>query len=153
MDRMRESLFSILGPLSGAAFLDLFSGSGCVGIEAASRGASPVTLVESDRRKKRIILENISFVHEDIRLKLLPAERFIRLTEGPYDYIYADPPFPMEKKGRLIHLVEEKRILPEGGLFIIHYPDNETLPDSVGALVLKDQRKYGRSMLRFYQQT
>ena len=55
MDRMRESLFSILGPLDGTSFLDLFSGSGCVAIEAASRGASPIHLVEGDRGKKETI--------------------------------------------------------------------------------------------------
>ena len=54
MDMMRESLFSILGPLEGMSFLDLFSGSGCVGIEAASRGASLVHLVEKDRQKREI---------------------------------------------------------------------------------------------------
>ena len=54
MDRMRESLFSILGDLQSVSFLDLFCGSGVVGIEAASRGAEPVTLVESDRLKRQI---------------------------------------------------------------------------------------------------
>ena len=62
MDRMRESLFSILGDLSGLSFLDLFSGSGCVAIEAASRGASPIHLVEMDRGKKETIEKNLSFV-------------------------------------------------------------------------------------------
>ena len=62
MDRMRESLFSILGDISQAPFLDLFSGSGLVGIEAASRGAQPVHLVELDAGKKATILKNIQFV-------------------------------------------------------------------------------------------
>jgi 16S rRNA (guanine966-N2)-methyltransferase len=59
MDRMRVSLFSILGDLSGCSFLDLYSGSGVLGIEAASRGADPVLLVEMDRRKRETILKNI----------------------------------------------------------------------------------------------
>ena len=58
MERMRESLFSILGDISGVPFLDLFSGSGLVGIEAASRGAEPVHLVELDRNKRETILKN-----------------------------------------------------------------------------------------------
>ena len=65
MDRMRESLFSILGDLTGCSFLDLFSGSGCVAIEAASRGASQIHLVEMDRGKKATIEKNLSFVEEE----------------------------------------------------------------------------------------
>ena len=66
MDRMRESLFAILGDLSGLSFLDLFSGSGVVAIEAASRGAEPIVLVEMDRGKKETIEKNLSFVEEEI---------------------------------------------------------------------------------------
>ena len=65
MDRMRESLFSILGPLDGASFCDLFSGSGCVGLEAASRGATTVHLVEMDRAKREVMEKNISWAKED----------------------------------------------------------------------------------------
>ena len=77
MDRMRESLFSILGDLTGCSFLDLFSGSGCVAIEAASRGASPIHLVEMDRGKKATIEKNLSFVEEDKKLFVMDAERYI----------------------------------------------------------------------------
>ena len=62
MDRMRESLFAILGNLDDMSFLDLYSGSGIVGIEAASRGADPVFLVEKDVKKRKTIIQNISFV-------------------------------------------------------------------------------------------
>ena len=64
MDRMRESLFAILGDLSGLSFLDLFSGSGVVAIEAASRGAEPIVLVEMDRGKKATIEKNLSIIEE-----------------------------------------------------------------------------------------
>jgi 16S rRNA (guanine(966)-N(2))-methyltransferase RsmD len=68
MDRMRESLFSILYDIEDLSFLDLFSGSGLVGIEAASRKSTPVHLVELDRNKKSTIEKNISFVESDIKL-------------------------------------------------------------------------------------
>ena len=77
MDCMRESLFSILGDLSGESFLDLFSGSGCVGIEAASRGAATVHLVEKDKLKLATIKANISFVKDcDIKVFLTDVMRF-----------------------------------------------------------------------------
>ena len=78
MDRMRESMFSILGSLEGSSFLDLFSGSGLVGIEAASRGASPVILVEMDRKKRPVIERNIGMVESEIQLVMMPVERFFK---------------------------------------------------------------------------
>src|SRR5512135_90816 len=81
MDRMRVSLFGILGDLEGSSFLDLFSGSGAVGIEAASRGASPVYLVERNPRAKEVLLRNTAFVETEIVLRLFPAEIFLRRCE------------------------------------------------------------------------
>ncbi len=153
MDRMRESLFSILGSLEGCSFLDLFSSSGCVGIEAASRGAQPVHLVEMDKLKKDVILKNIAFVETPIRLFMADALRFIRSAKNSYSIVYADPPFPKNGKVRLAQAVAESAVLEEGGLFIIHYPAEEKTqwPETIGSLVFTDERTYGRSLLRFYR--
>ncbi len=153
MDRMRESLFSILGNLDNYSFLDLFTGSGCVGIEASSRGASPVHIVEKDRGKKSVILKNISIVETPIKLFMADVKRFIPTAKQKYDIVYADPPFPMEGKVELTNLIAKSEIVKKGGLFIIHYPSEERSlwPDTIGDLVNYDERKYGRSILRFYR--
>ena len=153
MDRMRESLFSILGDLSGCSFLDLFSGSGCVAIEAASRGAEPIHLVEMDRGKKETIEKNLSFVEEENHLYMMDAMRYIMTSVMRYDIIYADPPFNMEGKVALAERIAKKGILKEHGLFIIHYPEEEKKlwPERIEGLIFKDERKYGRSMVRFYE--
>lgn len=153
MDRMRESLFSILGDLTGESFLDLFSGSGCVAIEAASRGASPIHMVEMDRGKKSVIEANLSFVEESKRLFMMDVNRFIPSCPYTYDIVYADPPFNMEGKVALFEKVAEKRIIKDGGLFIVHYPEEEKKlwPEEIKNFKFKDERKYGRSMLRFYK--
>ncbi len=155
MDRMRESLFAILGDLTGCSFLDLFSGSGCVAIEAASRGASPVHLVEMDRGKKAVIEKNLSFVEEEKKLFVMDAERYLLSTFMKYDIVYADPPFPMEGKVKLLEKAAEAAVVKDGGLFIIHYPVEERSlwPESVGGFALSDERKYGRSVLRFYRKS
>lgn len=155
MDRMRESLFSILGNISHQSFLDLFSGSGLVGIEAASRGAEPVHLVEMDGGKRKTILGNISFVESDIKLFLANVLRFLPQAKRRYDIIYADPPFPMKGKQKIAQLVADHTILEPEGLFIIHYPaEEQTLwPTQFGSLRFIDERKYGRSLLRFYKET
>ncbi len=153
MDRMRESMFAILGDLSGLSFLDLFSGSGCVAIEAASRGADPVHLVEADRGKKQTIEKNLIFVEENKRLFMMDALRF--LSSGMYSYsiVYADPPFPMENKIQILHAAEKGSSVKDGGLFIIHIPAEERKlwPEKDEAFSLIDERKYGRSVLLFYR--
>jgi len=153
MDRMRESLFSILGPIDGSSFLDLFSGSGLVGLEAASRGAYPVHLVEMDRKKKKTMQRNIQFVDTEIELFMMSVQAFMRRTGRFYDIVYADPPFPMKEKQKIIDQADASDIVAPGGLFLIHYPSEDKLADasSGGSLVYFDERKYGRSLLRFYR--
>ncbi|MFA5570643.1 MAG: 16S rRNA (guanine(966)-N(2))-methyltransferase RsmD [Sphaerochaetaceae bacterium] len=153
MDRMRESLFSILGNIEDLSFLDLFSGSGVVGIEAASRGAQPVHLVELDRGKRPTIEKNISFVESDITLFMLDVLRFIPKAKQQYNLIYIDPPFPMGEKVSIIEHIETHALLEKDGLCMIHYPSEEAKqwPHSIGSYVTIDERKYGRSLLRFYQ--
>ncbi len=98
MDRMRQSLFQILGDLSGCAFLDLFSGSGIIAIEAASRGAGPVVLVEKDPRKRATCSQNVSFVEAPVEVLTMPAERFLARDARTFDYVFLDPPFAFAGK-------------------------------------------------------
>lgn len=152
MDRMRESLFAHLGPLDGESFLDLFSGSGCVAIEAASRGADPIHLVEMDRGKKETIEKNLSFVEEDKKLFMMDVNRFIDMAPINYSMIYADPPFNMEKKVNLAKKIAKKKILKPGGLFMMHYPEEErALWEDIDGWTFVEERKYGRSIVRIYR--
>lgn len=150
MDRMRESLFSIIGALNQMVFCDLYAGSGIIGIEAASRGADPVFLVEKDAGKKRIILKNISIVESRIRLVITSCERYIKKTTERFDIVYCDPPFRAKNKGGIIHLIHEFSIVHPGGIVIIHAPGEDRLMETYGSLSLYDKRKYGRSILYFY---
>ena len=151
MDRMRESMFSILGDIEGLSFLDLFSGSGCVGIEAASRGAEPVVLVEKDSKKKPVVLKNISFVEEDIKLKMMSAEKYMSICGRSFDLVYMDPPFPMGGKIKLIEKASSSGVLNSDGRLLIHYPSEEKWPDKVGDFTVYDRRTYGRSILLFFR--
>ena len=153
MDRMRESLFSILGDLTGCSFLDLFSGSGCVAIEAASRGADPIHLVEMDRGKKAVIEKNLSFVEERSKLFTMDAMRFLASSGLKYSVVYADPPFNMEGKTEILRLVSERKAVKDTGLFIIHLPreDRKLWEEEMHGFRLDDERHYGRSFLLFYR--
>ncbi|QEN07960.1 16S rRNA (guanine(966)-N(2))-methyltransferase RsmD [Oceanispirochaeta crateris] len=150
MDRMRESMFSILGSMDGLSFLDIFSGSGSVGIEAASRGAYPVHLVEKDHIKKKTIEENISWVDSEIRLFLMPAEKYLRRFTNEYDFVHLDPPFPFKQKLEVLELAESSGVVKIGGTLTLHYPGEESFPDKLGSFRRYDLREYGRSKLIFY---
>jgi 16S rRNA (guanine(966)-N(2))-methyltransferase RsmD len=150
MDRMRVSLFSILGPIDGLSFLDLFSGSGLVGIEATSRGAEPVDLVEKDFGKKKVIARNLAWVEEPIALHLADVRVFLNRSVKTWDLIYADPPFPMEGKREVLETIAEKQLLSPDGRLIMHHPSEDPLPETVGDLIRYDRREYGRSHLAFY---
>ncbi len=151
MDRMRISLFSILGDLEGASFLDLFSGSGIIGVEAASRGAAPVLLVEKDFRKKPAILKNTSFVQSQIDLVMAPVERFLRTNTRSWDLIFLDPPFAEEGKGALLDAVAASAHLAPDGLAILHLHSAEKLSTERSGLELADRRVYGQSLLLFFR--
>jgi 16S rRNA (guanine966-N2)-methyltransferase len=150
MDRMRESLFSILGCLDGYSFLDLFSGSGIIALEASSRGASPVHCVERDRDKLSLLIRNVSIAEERIACHCVPVERFILRSERAYSIIFCDPPFPYAHKAELVRSIDERGILEPGGRLLMHFPAEETLPGSHGGLTMTDERSYGRSTVRFY---
>lgn len=150
MDRMRQSLFSILGDMQGLSFLDLFSGSGVIGVEAASRGAQPVLLVEKDPRKRATIQKNMAFVQTPIELMTAPAERFLRNDKRSWDLIFLDPPFDYATKAEVLDEVHPH--LTHDGLAIIHLHTAEKLAVERPGLQLADRRTYGQSLLLFFRQ-
>ena len=107
-DRIKETLFNMIGlSLSGCAFLDLYSGSGAIGIEALSRGASEAVFIEKNPMACRIIRENLEKTKLAGRAKVLSGDAVRMLTElkdhAPFDYVFLDPPYDTG---------EEERILP-----------------------------------------
>jgi len=150
MDRMRESLFAQLGDLADRSFLDLFSGSGLVAIEAYSRGAYPLVLVEKDPGKRAVIRKNLDGLDPAPRLLIQPVERFIARNRQPFDMVYLDPPFPYRFKDDLLRRLAASRTVHEGSVVMIHAPRSETLAESYGAFRLDRRREYGGSLLSWY---
>lgn len=151
MDRRRESLFSILGNLEGESFLDLFAGSGVVGIEAASREASPVLLIEKDPGKKRVILENLTIVKTDISLWIMDVRRYIDTVNTKWDIIYADPPFPFSGREEIILQIDKKDILADNGIIILHHPSSDNWSGGIGSFECYKIKKFGGSILSFFR--
>ncbi len=151
MDKMRESVFAILGDLTGLSFLDLFSGSGILGLEAASRGASPVACIEKDPDKFPNLLKNVSVAEERIECHSMPVERFLLRNRHPFSIVFCDPPFPYRFRIELLGRLSDGVTVAGKGLVLIHFPRQEKLPQTVGKLSLEDEREYGRSIVRFYR--
>ena len=159
MDRMRESLFALLGGIRGRSFLDLYCGSGSVGIEAASRGAEPIVFVEKDRGKRTVLQRNLSFVQEQTEVYIVPVEHFLRRVKRSFDLIFLDPPFRQRGKVEVLQLIAARRILTQGGILAIHlskeeekgFPEVLGLGTAAGQLQLSDRRLYGGSLLLFYR--
>ena len=151
MDRMRESLFAILGDVSSCSFLDLFSGSGSVGLEAASRCAEPVVFVEKDRRKKPFLHANLAACDLRCRVAIQPVERFVRFSSQTWDFIFADPPFAYRFKCELLAQISDAGMLERHGVLIMHSPKSENLPPAAKRLRRIRSRDFGQSRLHFYR--
>jgi 16S rRNA (guanine966-N2)-methyltransferase len=153
-DRAREGLFatisSIAGPLDGARVLDLYAGSGAVGLEALSRGAGHVLLVEQGARAARVIRENISSI--GLPGAVLVTDRVERvLARGPdggrYDVVFADPPYALADAAveRVLVLLAEAGWLAPGALVVV---ERATRSGPVGwpdGFVPDRERRYGEA--------
>ena len=150
MDRMRLSIFSIMGELSDCSFLDLFSGSGLCALEASSRGANPVVLVEKDADKFPTILENVSIAEHRIECKRMSVELFIKRNSRSFDFIYIDPPFPYKFHNELLSTLAISPATHEGSVVIMHRPREKESQEILGLQKI-DERHYGRYIVDFYK--
>jgi len=153
MDKMRESIFAILGDLSGASFLDFFSGSGIIAMEAASRGASYLEAVESDRLKRKTLVTNTNLSPVRIRCRFMPAELYIRRAKRSFDYIFCDPPFEYQYKTELTDAIGSSPLMSKDSLLMFHRPKTENFyqRDTRKNLLRQETRFYGNSAVDFFK--
>ena len=149
MDRMRESIFAVLGDLSGGSFLDLFSGSGIIALEAASRGASFIEAVESDPLKRKILIANTALSPVRIHCRFMAVELYVRRARRPFDVVFCDPPFSYKHKKELLAAIESSPLMTESSLLLIHRPKTEQTGWDGTRLALRETRFYGNSAVDF----
>ena len=117
-------------------------------------GRKIVQLCEKDKIKIKQVLENVSITEKELGVKIgchfMAVELFLKRCKDRFDYIFLDPPFPYKYRLDLLKIIEKRRLVNEGGFVMIHFPEEDMLPDEIGALVLKDKRIYGRSIVHFY---
>jgi 16S rRNA (guanine966-N2)-methyltransferase len=148
-DRVREAVYATLGPVEGADVLDLYAGSGALGLEALSRGAASATFVEADRDAVRTIERNVeklglpgaSVVRSDVG-------RFLSATEVRYDLVFADPPYEMVESLRMSLAPHLVRVLASGGFIVLEISAaaEPELPLSV-----RTSRRYGSTRVTIFE--
>jgi len=154
-DKVRKSLFDILKDcIEGTKFLDLFAGSGVIGIEALSRGAVFAVFVEGEGQQSKVLRENIDAL--GIREALVLTQEASRAIENLhkqskfFDIIFLDPPYYQEMSKKTLQTLSDYDILTAKGLIIVQHFRKDQLPDTVGKLVLWRIAKYGDTLLSFY---
>lgn len=151
--RVKEALFSILGPrILGARFLDLYAGTGAIGIEALSRGAVWVTFVEPHPTSLRLLRANLTrcglLSFADVRP--LSAAAFLQqrpTLENPYDAVFADPPYGTTGAQTLLLLSELDAIIKHEVVVILEHSTKSIIPTAVGRFVRLRQYHYGDTTL------
>jgi 16S rRNA (guanine(966)-N(2))-methyltransferase RsmD len=156
-DRVKEALFSILGEsLVGARFLDLFAGTGSVGIEALSRGASEAVFVDSEARALTTIRVNLAHTRLEAGARLVHSDAFKYLgrTPGPFDFVYVAPPQYRALWSRTLQAIDANpSCLDPCGQVIVQVFPKEFEPTHLASLALADQRRYGSTLLCFFLPT
>ena len=155
-DRVRVTLFDVIGPaVAGARVLDLFAGTGAVGIEALSRGAARVVLVERDQSALRALRANqaalgasraAARVMAGDVLHLLPT---VGAEEGTFDFVFIDPPYATTLAARTLEALAAAQVCRDGSEVVVQHSTRTVLPAVPGLVAHRRPRKFGDTALTF----
>lgn len=152
MDRAREALFSSLAPLiPDSAVLDLYAGSGSLGLEALSRGAASAVFVEQGKAALDALRRNVAMIGLGGLVVASDVKRFLENSRDQFDLVFVDPPYAVElaSVSEILELIAER--VPPGGTVVLHRPDGEDPPDEPANLLSVDERRYGGTRLWRYE--
>jgi 16S rRNA (guanine966-N2)-methyltransferase len=156
-DRIKEALFNIIrDKISGAYFLDLFAGSGAIGIEALSRDAKSVVFADANSASIKLLKDNIHFLESSDQFRIIqfPVERTLAILSKEmlsFDLIFLDPPFQAGLLPNTIDLIISNHLLKNNGILIVEHPRQRNF-DIPNTLNLQLSRDYGEVSLTFLQQ-
>jgi len=147
IDQVKEAIFNICQfDIEGRRVLDLFGGTGQLGIEAASRGAAQVDIVDQSKDSLKLIRENVKLTGLEIRVLQADSISFLRSC-GKYDLIFIDPPYDSNLAETAVKTIKEFDILSEGGIIICESRAETTLPEPGTPYVRKKEYRYGKVKL------
>ncbi len=156
-DKVREALFSILGPeVEGAAVLDLFAGTGALALEALSRGAREAVLVEDQAAALEVLRRNLETlgVAERTRVLPVPVQRALNTLAGrgeKFNLVFLDPPYGRGLAGATLKALAAAGLLAPEAVVVAEHSPREILPEHLGHLRLSRSRRYGDTQVAFYR--
>lgn len=156
IDRVKEGLFGVLGDrVPGARVLDLFAGSGSLGIEALSRGAEHCDFIEKHRATAQVIKANLERAHLAERGGVINAELpgALSRVKGPYGLIFIDPPFRIDRRSleEVFRRVRLRGLLEPGEIAVYRHSPRDRNPPQTTGWALSDSRDYGDSIISIYR--
>ena len=126
MDRVKESLFGMIQSyVNGALVLDLFAGSGALGVEAISEGAMKVIFVDNNMEAIRRIEENVSGFDEDFEIIHTDYKKYLKSTDDRFDIIFLDPPYKSDSLNKALRIIEERNLLTEDGIVVCEFEEGK----------------------------
>ena len=153
-DKLRETLFNILGPrVDGAVFLDGCAGVGAIGIEAISRGAAMVYFIDQSRKACQMIRQNLESleIREGFKILEMDLKKGLRAIETPFDIAFVDPPYDYDDVyADVLQWFGSSQRLSAEGLLILEHSKRKDLPDSAGTLQKIRSLVQGDAALAFY---
>jgi len=156
-EKVREAVFNILGNIMGSVegdhVLDLFAGSGALGIEALSRGAIHATFVDAARPAIAAIRNNLRELGLERRATIVPSDAVTSAARhdanAPWRLVFVDPPYRSDLAARAVLAIPGERLAP-GAVIVIEHDRHNTPPDALGSLLRTDQRRYGDTLISFF---
>lgn len=151
-DRVKESMFNIIQfDLEGARVLDLFAGSGQLGIEALSRGAKHCTFVDSSNRSVEVVKQNLKTVGFEKRASVFcgDSKMYVTLSRDTFDIAILDPPYNKNILDEVLPVVAEK--MTENGVILCESALDENLPEKAGEFTLHREYRYGKIKITSYR--
>ena len=155
--KVREAIFDILrGRIEGAGFVDLYAGTGTVGLEALSRGAGRAVFVEPDELRVNAIADSLARFGFEQRAAVIKgrAEEFLAKTSDRnehYDIFFVDPPYHSEESEKIVPMIDEMGLLNDDGIVIVEHFFKRKMPETIGSLNIHKRYKYGDTMLALYR--
>lgn len=155
-DRVKESLFNIVSPyIMESDVLDLFAGTGSLGIECLSRGANKCVFVDVSKESISIVKSNIKKARVEnesivLNLDFKDAINKLKIQNNKFDVIFMDPPYYKNMFIDALEKIDEASLLKEDGIIIIEHDTKDKFPDKIKNLIQTKSKKYGNTTLTFY---
>lgn len=153
-DKVKEAVFSMVaGYLPGSVVVDLFAGTGNLGLEAISRGAARAYFVDKDRTSISMVRENVKHCKVEDRSVILWSDfkSVFKKINDKVDVIFLDPPYSAGYMEECFSIIAESEILEEGGIIVAEHSSAETLPEEMSGMVLIKSKRYGKISVSIYE--